>query len=81
MLLYGLSGGISVGGAAYNGQMPAWSQLSDEEIAGTLNYILSAWEDAPPAEPYTPEEIVPFRDEPLSTEDVYAPRQTLELDD
>ena len=82
VLLYGLEGEISVGGNVYNGQMPAWSQLSDEEIAGTLNYILSEWDDlAAPPEPYTAEEIAPFRDEPLSTEDVYALRQSLGLND
>lgn len=82
VLLYGLAGEISVGGSSYNGQMPAWSQLSDEEIAGTLNYILSAWDEgtAPP-EPYTSEEIAPFRDEPLIAGDVYALRQILDLDD
>lgn len=85
VLLYGLTGEISVGGNSYNGQMPAWSQLSDEEIAGTLNYIIGAWdEDAAPAEDfesYTPEEISPLRDEPLTTEDVYALRQSLDLND
>lgn len=83
VLLYGLTGEISVGGSVYNAQMPAWSQLSDEEIAGTLNYILSAWDEnaLPEFEPYTPEEISPLRDEPLTTADVYALRQTLDLND
>jgi len=81
LLLYGLEGEITVGSDSYNGQMPAWSQLSDEEIAGTLNYILSAWDEGAAPEPYTPEEIAPFRDEPLSAEDVYALRQTLSLND
>ena len=80
VLLYGLEGEVTVGGNSYNGQMPAWSQLSDDEIAGTLNYILSAWDEGAAPEPYTAEEIAPFRDEPLSAEDVYALRQTLKLD-
>ena len=69
MLLYGLEGEINVAGAVYNGQMPAWSQLSDGEIAGTLNHILTWGEgDALPGdfEAYTPEEIDPLHDEPLS---------------
>lgn len=81
VLLYGLTGEIQMGGQTYNGQMPAWPQLSDEEIAGTLNHIL-AWGEgnAPPEfEAYTPEEIAPLRDEPLTPEDVYALRQALEL--
>lgn len=85
VLLYGLEGPITVGGASYNGQMPAWQQLSDDEIASTLNYVLGAWgEDAALPEgfePYTSEEIAPLRDEPLTTEDVYALRQSLELND
>lgn len=85
VLLNGLAGEISVGGSVYNGQMPAWQQLSDEEIASTINYILSAWDEGAALpedfEPYTPEEIAPLRDEPLTTEDVYALRQTLDLND
>ena len=41
---YGLSGKITVGGVAYNGMMPAWSQsLSNADIASVLTYIRSAW--------------------------------------
>jgi mono/diheme cytochrome c family protein len=83
VLLYGLTGEIQVGGETYNGQMPAWSQLSDEEIAGTLNYLLSAWAEGgkAPDQPYTPEEIAPLRDEALSPGDVHALRQNLTFDD
>ena len=84
LLLNGLEGQISVGGNSYNGQMPAWSQLSDEELAGTLNYVLSSWgngAELPDFEPYTAEEIAPFRDETLSAQDIYKLRQTLKLND
>lgn len=85
VLLNGLTGEISIGGSVYNGQMPAWQQLSDEEMASTLNYILSAWDEGAALpedfEPYTPAEISPLRDEALTTEDIYALRQTLNLDD
>ena len=85
LLLYGLEGEISVEGLAYNGQTPAWSQLLDEELAATLNYILSAWgNDARlPTDftPYTPEEIAGHRAEAVTAGDVYAPRQTLPLTD
>lgn len=85
LVLYGLTGEISVGGSTYNGQMPAWQQLSDEEIAGTLNYILGEWDTGAVLpedfEPYTPEEIAPLRAEPLTAADVYVLRQTLDLGD
>jgi len=40
----GLSGKITVNGATYNGQMPAWkSTLSDSDIASVVTYIRSSW--------------------------------------
>ncbi len=42
-LLYGMPGEITVKGQKYNGVMPAFAQLNDEQIAGILNYISSAW--------------------------------------
>ena len=78
VLLYGLSGPIMVGGTSYDGQMPAWAQLTNEQIAGTLNYIMSAWsaEDALPDgfEPYAPEDVAEARGADLSPADVYEQR-------
>lgn len=42
VLLKGLSGKVTVNGTEYNGVMPA-VQLSDEQIANVLTYILNAW--------------------------------------
>lgn len=42
-LLYGLQGPIEVAGASYNGVMPAWAFLSDEQIAAIANYALFSW--------------------------------------
>jgi nitrite reductase (NO-forming) len=42
VLLDGLSGEITVNGATYNGVMPA-VQLSDEEVANVLTYVLNSW--------------------------------------
>jgi mono/diheme cytochrome c family protein len=40
----GLSGKITVNGATYNGQMPAWKgTLSDGDIASVITYIRSSW--------------------------------------
>lgn len=43
LLLYGMQGQIQVEGGNYNGVMPAWAQLSNEQIASTLNYVLTEW--------------------------------------
>ena len=78
VLLYGLSGPITVNGTGYDGQMPAWAQLTNEQIAGTLNYIMSAWseEDALPEgfAPYSPEDVAEARGADLSPADVHEQR-------
>ena len=43
VILFGLSGKIAVKDDLYDGTMPAWPQLDDNQIAAVLNYILSAW--------------------------------------
>ena len=56
-VLYGLQGEIEVLGQSYNGVMTPWGQLSDEEIAATLNHELTSWgnnallEDFQPIQP------------------------------
>ena len=83
LLLYGLQGEIQVLGEPYNGVMPAWQQLSDDELASTLNYVLSSWGNAdalPQGYPaFTADEIAAQRDAGLSADEVYELRQTLEL--
>ena len=48
ILLVGLSGSVTVNGQTYNGQMPAFKQLSDEEIASVLTYLRSSWGNSAP---------------------------------
>ena len=77
LLLYGLQGQIQVDGQSYNGVMPAWQQLSDQEIADTLNYISTNWSNNQALQnfqPYTPDEIAAERNEGLSSSDVYSQR-------
>lgn len=45
-LIYGVQGQMTVAGMTYNGVMPAWPQLSDDQIAAVLNYIVSTWDNA-----------------------------------
>jgi cytochrome c oxidase subunit II len=82
LLLYGLQGQITADGGSYNGVMPAWGQLSDQQLADTLNYILSAWgNDARvSAEPdYQASDFAEKRGQDLSSNDIYRQRQALEL--
>ena len=83
LLLYGLQGEINVSGQAYNGVMPAWSQLSDDDIANVLNYVLSSWgnADAMPADypAFTADGVTSQRADNLSSQQVYDLRKTLNL--
>jgi mono/diheme cytochrome c family protein/heme/copper-type cytochrome/quinol oxidase subunit 4 len=54
VLLYGLTGQIQVNGQTFNGTMPAWASLSDEQIAAVLNHELTAWGNAEELESFTP---------------------------
>lgn len=81
VILYGLQGAIEVAGVAYNGAMPAWSQLSDEDIAAVLNHISTAWGnvDALPADTvlFAPADVAGARDQGLTGADVLARRAAL----
>src|SRR5690625_2298183 len=81
-VMYGLMGPIEVDGATYNGAMPAWPNLDDQQVADVLNYISNAWDnDSALAdfEPYTADEIAAERGLDLSPQDVHAAREALEL--
>jgi mono/diheme cytochrome c family protein len=43
ILLHGIQGELTVKGAAYNGLMPPWKSLPDEEIAAIATHIRSQW--------------------------------------
>lgn len=79
LLLNGLQGSIEVAGKSYNGIMPAWKQLSDDQIAAVLNYALTTWEAPSDFQPYEASEILEARTQTLNANDVYTLRQTLNL--
>lgn len=79
LLLGGLQGPIEVAGNSYNGIMPAWRQLSDEQIAAVLNYSLTAWDAPSDFQPYEASEIAEARNQTLNANDVYTLRQSLNL--
>lgn len=72
LMLYGLQGEIVVGGETYNGVMPAWTQLSDAELAAILNHVLTAWGNGAllPEDfaPYTAEDLTNKRGQELSAQ-------------
>ena len=73
LMLYGLQGQIEVEGTSYNGVMPAWSQLSDEELAAVTNHIVTEWDEGAlpdDFQPYEPSEFEAARGQELSADDV-----------
>jgi mono/diheme cytochrome c family protein len=79
LLLNGLQGPIEVAGNSYNGIMPAWRQLSDEQVAAVLNYALTTWDTPSEFQPYEASEIAEARTQTLNANDVYTLRQSLNL--
>ena len=79
LVLFGLSGAIEVAGTKYNGSMPAWSSLGDDEIAAAIDYVLTAWgnDQQLPKDfkPIVPSEIAAARADDLTSEQVYAMRE------
>jgi len=79
-VIFGLQGQIEVDGTTYNGLMPGWQSLSDEEIAAVLNYILTDWgNDVGEEQPYDAEFIAEQRQLDLTPSDVHEQRQELDL--
>ena len=79
-VLYGLQGGINVHGESYNGIMNAWSQLSNEEIAATLNHELTSWGNADALNdfsPIEPDEVEALRGQELNGSQVMELRPEL----
>ncbi len=83
VLLYGLQGPITVGGTDYNGIMPAWAQLSDEQIALIINHTVAGFDGAEAPEGFDairPEEVAAQRGRELTRPQVLELRSELGLD-
>ncbi|MGQ9754276.1 MAG: cytochrome c, partial [Thermaceae bacterium] len=81
-LLYGLQGPIEVKGMKYNGVLPAYGQLKDEEIAALLNHIATAWGDDKKVKgfkPFTAAEVKAQRANKLTAQKVLEERKKLGL--
>ncbi|WP_117237328.1 c-type cytochrome [Thermus sediminis] len=77
-VLFGVMGRITVLGQTYEGVMPGFTWLSDEEIALVLNHLAS-WGAPQGFKPYTPEEVKALRAKALTPEKVLEARRALKL--
>ena len=73
ILLHGLQGPIQVKGNTYNGAMPPWKQLKDDQIAMILTYIRNEWGNSAP--PITAEQVAKIRAETASQTEPYTQNQ------
>src|SRR5450631_2393737 len=79
VVLFGLNGAITVEGTPYNGSMPSWSSLKDEEIAAVIDHVLTNWGNdqhlPKDFKPIVPQDIAAARAENLTPDQVYALRE------
>ena len=73
ILLHGLQGPIQVKGNTYNGAMPPWKQLKDDQIASILTYIRNEWGNSAP--PITAEKVAKIREETAAQTEPYTQNQ------
>jgi mono/diheme cytochrome c family protein len=78
VVLHGLQGPAQVNGQLYNGAMPPWKFLRDEEIAAVLTYIRSRWGNAAP--PITPEWVGKIRAQTASRAAPWSQSEVRSLD-
>lgn len=74
VVLFGQMGALTVDGVAYNSMMPAHAHMSDAEVAGVMNYVMTAWgnEDAlDDFVPYSSASVAEVRAMALSMDDVH----------
>jgi mono/diheme cytochrome c family protein len=76
LLLHGLQGQVTVEGETFNGVMPSWSHLDDDQIAAVMTYVRSSWSNQAPA--VAPEVVAAVRS---YTEDRREAFRVTELDD
>jgi mono/diheme cytochrome c family protein len=79
VVLFGLNGAIKVDGDTFDGVMPPWSSLADDQVAAVIDQVLTAWgNDAhlpKDFKPILPAEIAAARADNLTSEQVYAMRE------
>ncbi len=73
VVLYGLQGPLTAEGKTYNGVMPPFRQLKDQEVADVLNYVLTTFAKSK-AKPITAAEVKAARAKALSPQEVLKSR-------
>ncbi|MBS0516398.1 MAG: nitrite reductase, copper-containing [Proteobacteria bacterium] len=64
IVTHGLTGKITVNGKEYDSVMPPMAQLTDDEVANILTYVLNSWGN--PGGQYSKEEVAKARATPAS---------------
>ncbi len=62
VVLHGLHGKVTVNGKEYDSVMPPMNQLTDDEVANILTYVLNSWDN--PGGQISKEEVAKVRAEP-----------------
>ncbi|MQR97985.1 c-type cytochrome [Gluconobacter aidae] len=78
VLLYGLDGPITAGGGHYNGAMPSFQRLPNDEIARILTFVASQ-EMSGSTPIFTAADVAAARTHPMSASEVLQERQKLDL--
>ncbi|WP_347240401.1 cytochrome c [Thermus sp.] len=73
VVLYGLQGPLTVKGKTYNGVMPTFRQLKDQEVADLLNHVLTAFAKSK-AKPIAAAEVKAQRARAFSPQEVLKSR-------
>ena len=80
LLLYGMTGTLESGGVAYEGLMPSAADISDQDLAVAINYVvrkLNAGETPRDFKPYTAAEFKAGRGPGLTPQEVFREREKL----
>jgi mono/diheme cytochrome c family protein len=83
VVLYGLMGPITVNGQTYNGMMPPWPQLNDEQIALILNHVVAGFDGQSPPDgfdAYRAADVAGERGKGMTPPAVHTLRGTLGID-
>ena len=77
---FGMGGKIESGGDSFEGDMPPWPQLSNQDIADVLTYVLTGLNAkllAAAFKPISADEVKAERAKPLTAAAVHAERDSL----
>src|SRR6266478_2344786 len=80
VLSFGMGGKIESGGDSFEGDMPPWPQLSDQEVAEVLTYVITGLNPKLlPADfkPISPDEVKAERAKQLNAAAIHAERDSV----